>query len=92
MCMLARCLRQLVSTLRPSGFACQHGGCAAFQHFSNGLHTRKAEVLNCEAGLPVIFLVAVYFCCAVELFEEDDPGEGMWEGDAAKGPEFVGSP
>jgi hypothetical protein len=85
MCMLARCLRQLVSTIRPSGFACRHGGSAAFQHFSKSLHTREAEmltsggvsrsVLTCEASLPVVFLVAVYFCCAVELFEEDDSGE-----------------
>jgi hypothetical protein len=48
-------------------------------------------VLTCEAELPVIFLVTVYFCCAVELFEEDDPGEGVRECDAAEGPEVVGS-
>jgi hypothetical protein len=40
----------------------------------------------------VIFLIAVYFCCAVELFEEDDPGEGVRECDAAEGPEVVRSP
>ena len=39
----------------------------------------------------MILFVAVYLCCAVELFEEDDPGEGVWERDAAEGPEFVGS-
>ena len=39
----------------------------------------------------MIFLVAVYFCCAVELFEEDYSGEGMWEGDGAEGPEGVGT-
>ena len=43
------------------------------------------------AELPVIFLITVYFCCAVELFEEDDPGEGMRECDTAEGPEVVGS-
>jgi hypothetical protein len=42
--------RRLVSTLRPSGFAYQPGGCAAFQHFSNGLHSRKAEVLTSEGA------------------------------------------
>jgi hypothetical protein len=48
-------------------------------------------VLTCEAELPVIFLVAVYLCGAVELFEEDDSGEGVRECDAAEGPEVVGS-
>ena len=48
-------------------------------------------MLRSEAELPVVFLVAVYLCCPVELFEEDDPGEGMWECDAAEGPEGVGS-
>ena len=48
-------------------------------------------MLRSEAKLPVVFLVAVYFCCAVELFEEDDPGEGMRECDAAEGPEGVGA-
>ena len=47
-------------------------------------------MLLSEAKLPVILLVAVYFCCAVELFEEDDPGEGVRECDAAEGPEGVG--
>ena len=85
MCMVARRFWRLVSTLRPSGFARRHGGSAAFQHFSKGLRTREAEmptsggvsrsVLTCQASLPVVLLVAVYFCCAVELFEEDDSGE-----------------
>jgi hypothetical protein len=39
----------------------------------------------------MILFVAVYLECAVELFEEDDPGQGVREGDAAEGPEFVGS-
>ena len=48
-------------------------------------------MLRSEAELPVVFLVAVYLCCPVELFEEDDPGEGVRECDAAEGPEGVGS-
>ena len=48
-------------------------------------------MLRSEAKLPVVFLVAVYFGGAVELFEEDDPGEGVREGDAAEGPAVVGS-
>ena len=39
----------------------------------------------------MIFLVTVYFCCAVELFEEDDPSEGVRKCDAAEGPEIVGT-
>ena len=38
----------------------------------------------------MIFLVAVYLCGAVELFEENDSGEGVRECDAAEGPEVVG--
>ncbi len=48
-------------------------------------------MLRSEATLPVVFLVAVYFRGAKELFEEDDPGEGVRECDAAEGPEGVGS-
>jgi hypothetical protein len=31
-------------------------------------------MLRSEPELPVILLVAVYLHCAVELFEENDPG------------------
>ena len=48
-------------------------------------------MLRSEAELPMILFVAVYLGCAVELFEEDYSGEGMWEGDSAEGPEGVGT-
>src|SRR5829696_39198 len=77
----------------PSSTACQHAQPFGLRlsAVQQRLHTWKAEVLRCEAELPVIFLVAVYLCGAVELFEEDDSGEGVRECDAAEGPEVVGS-
>jgi hypothetical protein len=58
---------------------------------SDSQRLERAEMLRSGATLPVVFLVAVYFGGAVELFEEDDPGEGMRECDAAEGPEGVGT-
>jgi hypothetical protein len=43
--MLARRLWRLFSTLRPSGFACQHGGFAADWQVSQSLRA-KAEMLT----------------------------------------------
>ena len=46
-------------------------------------------MLQSEAELPVILLAAVYLDRAVELFEEDDPGEGVGKCDPAERPQFV---
>ena len=39
---------QHFSTLRPSGSACQHGGCAAFSALQPELANPKAEMLTSE--------------------------------------------
>src|SRR5215210_3643277 len=99
--LLGQQLARQVEALAPLRIGQEHRPTVILESVDLHAHTSILAVSNqrsafladsCGAKLPMVFLVAVYLGCAVELFEEDDPGQGVRECDAAEGPDFVGSP